>query len=199
MADRPDTPDDDANLFRELMGDVTPLPPDNRIERNSTPRSTHPRNSGARQDAGHFADDHGLIQSDYVPPVKPDESLFFNHPGLQEKVRKRLRTGKIPLEARLDLHGKTIVQAAGQLDAFLRQAQQDQMRCVLVIHGRGYRSQDNQPVLKAQVNHWLREHPAVLAFASAQPQHGGVGAVYVLLRKVPLSKEPLSKEPKSRC
>ena len=38
-------------------------------------------------------------------------------------------------------------------------------------------------MLKGYVNHWLKELDAVQAFHSAQPQHGGTGAVYVLLRK----------------
>jgi DNA-nicking Smr family endonuclease len=32
------------------------------------------------------------------------------------------------------------------------------------------------------VQHWLARWDLVLAFVSAQPRHGGNGAVYVLLR-----------------
>ena len=35
----------------------------------------------------------------------------------------------------------------------------------------------------ANTDRWLRELDVVQAFNSAQPQHGGTGAVYVLLRK----------------
>ena len=179
-SDPPD--DDDAALFRHMMEDVKPLPGDNRIE-----PVTAPRPARVRKHAKTAASEPGrnvFIQSDYVPPVAPEESLFFARPGLQEKVRKRLRRGQMPVEARLDLHGKTITQASELLDSFLQQAQREGLRCVLVIHGRGHRSQDNQPVLKAQVNHWLRQHPAVLAFASTLPQDGGVGALYVLVKKM---------------
>jgi hypothetical protein len=37
--------------------------------------------------------------------------------------------------------------------------------------------------LKGYVQHWLQELEEVQAFHSAQPVHGGTGAVYVLLRK----------------
>ena len=181
MADDSDTHDDDAELFRQMMGDVTPLPEDNRIEPRAKMRAVRVRDS---DNTSSISRQNGFIQSEYVQPVTPEEALFFAHPGLQEKIRRRLRHGRISFEARLDLHGKTIPQAAQELDDFLQHAQVDGLRCVLVIHGRGHRSEDNQPVLKAQVNHWLREHPAVLAFASTQPQHGGVGALYVLLRKI---------------
>ena len=38
-------------------------------------------------------------------------------------------------------------------------------------------------VLKGYVNQWLRDLEPVQAFHSAQPQHGGTGAVYVLLSR----------------
>ena len=43
--------------------------------------------------------------------------------------------------------------------------------------------------IKSYVNHWLREIPEVLAYHSAQRHHGGVGAVYVLLRKSEQKKQ----------
>ncbi|HET8706021.1 MAG TPA: Smr/MutS family protein, partial [Pseudomonadales bacterium] len=39
-----------------------------------------------------------------------------------------------------------------------------------------------EPILKSSVNHWLRQLPQVLAFCSAQPKDGGLGAVYVLVK-----------------
>ena len=56
------------------------------------------------------------------------------------------------------------------------------LRCAHIIHGKGYRSGERQPVLKRKVNYWLRLRPDVLAFCSATPRDGGTGAVYVLLR-----------------
>ena len=59
-------------------------------------------------------------------------------------------------------------------------------RCVLLVHGRGLHSKDNIPILKQAVRSWLERGQiarAVLAFASARPCDGGVGAVYVLLRR----------------
>jgi len=56
-------------------------------------------------------------------------------------------------------------------------------RCVLVITGHGRISGG---VLKASVPRWLAEPELrrhVLAIAPAQPQHGGAGALYLLLRR----------------
>jgi DNA-nicking Smr family endonuclease len=57
---------------------------------------------------------------------------------------------------------------------------------VLVVHGRGLHSKDQIPILKESVQAWLsqgRLAKGVLAFSSARPADGGVGAVYVLLRR----------------
>ena len=51
-----------------------------------------------------------------------------------------------------------------------------------IVHGKGLRSRQGQPVLKVKVNHWLRQREEVLAFCSARPVDGGTGAVYVLLK-----------------
>jgi DNA-nicking Smr family endonuclease len=57
------------------------------------------------------------------------------------------------------------------------------LRCIRVIHGKGLRSGPAGPVLKEEVDHWLRKLDNVAAFASARPVDGGTGALYVLLRR----------------
>ena len=57
------------------------------------------------------------------------------------------------------------------------------LRCVRIVHGKGLGSGDRGPILKNKVCKWLKRHPAILAFCSAQRRHGGTGAVYALLRK----------------
>ena len=66
--------------------------------------------------------------------------------------------------------------------AFMQECRQFGYRHVIIIHGKGYRSQ-GRPVIKPMVNRWLRQDDEVLAFCSARPKDGGTGAVYVLLRK----------------
>ena len=58
-------------------------------------------------------------------------------------------------------------------------------RCVLVITGHG---RIGGGVLKSAVPRWLHEPEMrrhVLAIAPARPEHGGAGALYVLLRRLP--------------
>lgn len=52
---------------------------------------------------------------------------------------------------------------------------------VLVIHGQGYRSQD-EAVLKPLVQRWLATQPQVLGWCPAQARDGAAGASYIYLR-----------------
>ena len=82
----------------------------------------------------------------------------------------------------MDLHGLTSQQAKQQLVRFLHDCVQDGCRCVHIVHGKGYRSENSHPVLKNSLNQWLRQYPDVQAFCSASQREGGTGAVLVLLR-----------------
>lgn len=111
-----------------------------------------------------------------------EDKLVFNRSGLQDKLLKKLAHGQLPLEARLDLHRLTVATALAQAEFFLQHCQQQGLRVVLIIHGKGKKSA--KPILKNAVNIWLRTQDNVLAFHSAQPKDGGAGAVYVLLKKI---------------
>jgi DNA-nicking Smr family endonuclease len=101
---------------------------------------------------------------------------------MQHNVLRKLRRGQFSISAELDLHGLRVEEARQALSHFLYHCRVNKKRCVRIIHGKGYRSANNQAVLKSKVNHWLRQHDDVLAFCSARAQDGGTGALYVLLR-----------------
>jgi DNA-nicking Smr family endonuclease len=118
-----------------------------------------------------------------VEPVGPNDEIAFMRPGVQTGVYRKLRLGKYPIEARLDLHRMTVAAARDEVFSFLQECLRHNVRTVLILHGKGDRNPTGHGVLKAHVNKWLRDLPEVMAYHSAQRQHGGTGAVYVLLRK----------------
>ena len=115
--------------------------------------------------------------------VGPDTELSFRRDGIQNRVMQQLKRGQVRYQSRLDMHGLTVEQAYQTLNHFLQQAQDTGQFCVLIIHGQGYRSTGGIPVLKQNIDYWLRQADQVLAFHSAIPADGGKGAVYVLLRR----------------
>jgi len=111
-----------------------------------------------------------------------EDKIAFISPGLQKNVLKKLRKGYYGLDADIDLHGLTSREAMRQLLDFLHRCVEDGCRCVHIVHGKGYHSPENQPILKNDINLWLRRHKDVLAFCSAPSRAGGAGALFVLLR-----------------
>src|SRR5579871_515649 len=98
---------------------------------------------------------------------------------------ERLKRGRRAVEAQLDLHGLTQPEAHRRLTEFVESCYRDGRRCLLIVTGRGL-GPDGPGVLKASVPRWLTEtslRQRVLAVATAQPRHGGAGALYVLLRR----------------
>jgi DNA-nicking Smr family endonuclease len=104
-------------------------------------------------------------------------------PGFDRRRLRALRRGEIEPDLELDLHGLRREEAHRALRTALREALAGGARCVLIVHGRGMRS-ESEPVLRASLAEWLAEAPhgpRVLAFTPAEGRRGG--ATYVLLRR----------------
>jgi DNA-nicking Smr family endonuclease len=119
-----------------------------------------------------------------TPAVKPAPRLEPFH----RRLKQRLARGTEAIDARIDLHGKTQSEAHAALLSFLRKAQGDGAKFVLVITGKGARARDDwgeRGVLKRQVPQWLKLpefRGYVVGFEDAHIGHGGAGALYVRLR-----------------
>ncbi len=129
----------------------------------------------------------GEAPPDAAPPapkvLRPPRSDSRHPAGLDRRSWQRLRRGRLPIEGRLDLHGMTQEEAWRALLAFIDRMQAKGARCVLVITGRGIRTGG---ILRRATPRWLESPPLrerVLGFATARIEHGGEGALYVLLRR----------------
>lgn len=167
----------DIELFRRSVGPVRRIASD-RARPVQRPPPARARMSAAAPRPLPPDDFSDAFERD---SVAAEEALSFARPGLQHRLLQRFRNGRLPCSAELDLHGMSSAGARRELLAFLAHCSARRLRCARIIHGKGYGSAA-APVLKNRLNHWLRQHPGVLAFNSAQPRHGGTGAVYVLLR-----------------
>lgn len=163
---------EDAALFRAAVGEVTPLPQQNRITPRLAPRKPLLHPPVASPAIPDTLSDSGAENA-------PDE-LLAN--GLSRMTLRKLRRGNWPIQDRLDLHGNNSEVARKLLQEFLHDAMQGALRCVLVIHGKGINSQGGEAVLRKLTRHWLAQHPRVLAYCDAPPKDGGHGAVLVLLK-----------------
>ena len=115
-----------------------------------------------------------------------DEYLQGHVVGLDAQVINKMRAGEFSSEAHLDLHGLNAAQAWEALVGFFRSAYHKNLRCVLVVPGRGLNSPGGSGVLRERLQTWFTQAPfkyVILAFCTALPRHGGAGALYVLMRK----------------
>jgi DNA-nicking Smr family endonuclease len=106
--------------------------------------------------------------------------------GLDPRLLSRLRRGEFAVQDHIDLHGMIQPDAKAALLEFVLKSVGKGMRTVLVVHGRGLGSPGGRPVLKHATSQWLSHGEIgahVHAFATARPQDGGAGAMYVLLRR----------------
>ena len=133
--------------------------------------------------------------------TKPSQkSLFLKNflpgraPGLDRSSAIKLAKGKFTIQGKLDLHGMTQRQAHAALIDFIQTSFNYRKRNLLVITGKGRPKGQGEVagygkgegILKSIVPKWLDESPLrglVLAFTTSQREHGGEGALYVLLRR----------------
>ena len=163
--------DDDENsdeLWFYVTRDVKPLKPVPKRQ-NSQPRSKKKPTASPR------------MPTPPVPVAKSDPGK--KAADLDRRTDEKLRRGQMAIDGRIDLHGMGRDRAYETLNGFLLAGYRQGYRCVLVITGKG---KDGKGVLRAEVPAWLREGALaniVLRFYPAKPEHGGQGALYVLLRR----------------
>ena len=176
--------EDDADLWLRAMRDTTPLSP-RRRRSEETEEAPAGRSRVVPAAPGSGAGS---------PAAPGAASGRVSPPGrLDKHVARRLKRGTLDIEARLDLHGMTRREAHAELRRFVRDAAVRGCRCVLVITGKGNRSdagsgiRDPAPgVLRRSVPCWLGAadlSPYVAGFEAALPRDGGTGALYVQLRR----------------
>jgi DNA-nicking Smr family endonuclease len=169
---------EDQDLFRQTVGNVRRMYSDKAVLSPNHKPKPYPKPAVINID-GQLID---TATSLAITKVSSEDSLSFLNTGLQHNILKKLRRGQFGVDAELDLHGLSSTEAKHQLLHFLHDCVEDGCRCVHIVHGKGHRSPDNHPILKNNLNLWLRQHPAVQAFCSAAPKDGGAGALWVLLQ-----------------
>ena len=125
-------------------------------------------------------------QFDVEGLVEDDPSVAYARPGVGPDVVRKLKKRLWPVQDELDLHGMTRDVARDQVADFIHRASRRGVRCVRIVHGRGYGSPNCEPVLRAMLHSWLvqLEKNEVVAFCVAGKKDGGHGALIVLLKAV---------------
>ena len=172
----------DKSLFQEAMGDVTPL------KYNETQRWLKPQKKQVLQKQDITQLDN-FLTTDFLEIVSLDTPLEFKRAGLQQGVFNKLRLGKYPQQASLNLLRQPVEQCRQMLFSYIQQALTEGLRNVLIIHGKGREDKSHPNIIRSFLARWLVEFDDVQAFCCALPHHGGSGACYVALRKSAEAKQ----------
>ncbi|WP_444934452.1 DNA endonuclease SmrA [Microbulbifer sp. JTAC008] len=176
----------DSKLFKDAlgeMGDVKPLAQERRVNLRKEPKQSESMLRERRAAATRLTErEMNPLSGEYIDLVEPWDPLEFKRDGVQNGVYRNLRLGKYSVDARLDLHRHSVEMARRAVMEFIRDCVEADVRCALITHGKG-EGRKQPALLKSCINHWLPQLHEVLAFHSSQPQHGGLGATYLLLRK----------------
>jgi DNA-nicking Smr family endonuclease len=182
---RPRTPTgEELELWQKVAETVAPLapagkPPKSEIATKSAPLPPAPRKKPPAP-PGPMPKMPKLLAPKPPPGLSP----------MDRRTRSRITRGSVAIDRRVDLHGLTQAAAERRLERFLRHAQEEDARVVLVITGKGKPSDDarseERGVLRRMVPVWLSApgiREVVVGFEEAGRSHGGGGALYVRLRR----------------
>jgi DNA-nicking Smr family endonuclease len=176
---------EEANVFHSATQGIKPMaesdryvPPMARIPVRGAPakpRTVEEDNAAVlRESLSDQFDVEGLLDD--------DPTISYSAPGVGPDVARKLRKRRWPVQDELDLHDMNRETARDQVGDFLRRAMKRGLRCVRVIHGKGYGSAGGEPVLRPMVHSWLVQKDEVVAFCVANKGDGGHGALIVLLK-----------------
>jgi len=192
--------DDDPEAFRRATRSVTPLKqsgrraaapvqPSGAPQRGTSSPGLAPispaiamRRAAAMGETAARAD-RGVSDGTEVAHLLSEGGTAFVRSDAAPDTARNLRRGQWPAGAELDLHGLRVEQARHAVLSFLNECLEHGIRCVRIVHGKGYGSQGLEPVLKDKVHTWLVQKSEVMAFSQASEREGGAGALLVLMRQ----------------
>ena len=103
------------------------------------------------------------------------------------KIFRQIKSGKTPINAKLDLHGYTQKEAFALLEQFISSCFSNGKRITIIITGKGAGNRgESLGILRRNLPYWLNHptlKPYVLSFCQSDIKHGGAGAFYVIIRK----------------
>lgn len=176
--------------FFEMMeaDGVRPIKSDRKVHVQRSARPRHDPRHRARRLAAMGGEPEGrvLMPEHLLDPLDPIE---WKRDGVQEGVYRNLRLGRYTVDARLDLINRPLVECVDEVVDFVQQCVGLGIRTVLIQYGRSRSAQSHANLVKSSLNLWLPAMEEVMAFHCAQPQHGGTGAIYVMLRKNELQRQ----------
>ena len=109
--------------------------------------------------------------------LKPN--IYFS---LDSRTKRKLNSDKLVIDAMIDLHGKTEVQAYEIIKNFIKNSYLNELKSIIIITGKGISSKGK---LRLKTPLWLKSEELskfVVGFEIMPHNKGGEGALFVQLK-----------------
>lgn len=174
---------EEDEIFRKAVGDVKPLKTKDRLDEYSFKKKPRPIAKKLIEDEKKVLIDALSDNFESLDYFLAQDELFYLKPGHSPDIIKKLRNGSWVIQETLDLHGLITPEAKEALVTFISHCKHHNVRCVRIIHGKGFNSKNKEPILKNKVKKWLIQKEEVICFIQAPNHEGGGGALIALLNK----------------
>lgn len=178
-------PPTEEEMFSQAMNEVLEI-----AAFRSLSCAQHPRKHALRVGKADPDREAVAILNEIVEGQRPihlpatQEYVEWVNPDYHDHIIQKLHEGHFSVQAYLDLHGCTVPEAEEELDLFFAESSKKCLSCIKIIHGRGLRSTKGARIKNAVVKrlsgHFRKD---IIAFVTARQCDGGLGALYVLLKK----------------
>jgi DNA-nicking Smr family endonuclease len=177
--------EEDLNLWKEITSSIQPLKVNKKILEGSDKKPSKSDEKNVSTEYNSVKILKKIIENFNELKIKKN----IEYTGIDRRTNQKMTRGNVQIDATLDLHGCTQIEAYDLLYDFLVKSYQYHLKLVLVITGKGrivnYNEFNSVGVLKANLPIWLKEDKffnIVNGYKFSHQRHGGAGAYYILLK-----------------
>lgn len=176
--------DNDLDYFLKEMRGVVPLKQAPKVDLQPG-KAADAESLETRRNAAQAAvkKDNNFLSDEFVELLGPFDPIEYKKDGIQDGVYKRLKQGRYPVDAALNLYKKPVEVCRKEVFDFIEDCYKNDIRVALITVGKGSTPTSLPYVVKSYLARWIPEFPQVIAAHSADKAHGGLTGVYIMLKK----------------
>ena len=173
-----------------LMNKIKKNPDSNRVKLNSQKDKIYTTRKGNIPSTYPERSDTPVLKNNNPKNIIEQRSRKIEI-NIEKNQLRRIKSGKISIEGKIDLHGLSLKESEKKLKLFVGDSFQLKKRFLLVITGKGRNSKPNIygkfKTINSEISRWLSDRfylDKVQYISKALDKHGGTGAYYFFLKKL---------------
>ena len=177
---------DDENAFLKSITGAAPIKKNNKVEKQ-IPLAKAVKKEKPKIERAAIKQPPPILQNN----IKPSTSFKIESTPLNKKLKK----GKIPIDKKIDFHGRTLFEAEILFSETIIYCYENNLRCLLFVTGKGVLNKNNESLGRVKLYYgkirngffsWVKKielQKYILTVEQANMGNGADGAFFVYLRK----------------